>query len=295
MGDRFILRYPSPPQTIGGGVVLDPHPPHRWRRFKAEVIRRFETLAAGTPDQLLLQALEEQIALTPRESAGLTGLQDDAVTAAADVLVERGDVLLISGGWLMARASWTRLSELIIHETAAYHREYPLRVGMPREALRSRLKVEGKLFGAIIHLAVEDGHVVDEGTMVRLPDHAVVFSTAQQAAIDRLFAQFDANPAAPPSVKEVVALVGEDVLEALVSRGDVVQVSSDVVFTSDTFDTLVGQVEAYIVKHGSITVAQARDLFGTSRKYVLALLEYLDGIGVSRRVGDARELRRPPQ
>ncbi len=290
-GDRFILRYPSPPQTIGGGVVLDPHPPHRWRRFKPEVLARFETLAAGSPEELLLQVLEGYIALTPAEAAAQTGLAGDELAAAADKLAKQGSLLRLTPNWMVARASWVRLSERIAWEVGSYHQRFPLRPGMPREALRSRLEMDGKLFNAIVSLAVEDGLLVDEGTVVRLPGHAVQFSPAQEAAVRELWRVVEANPLMPPGVKEAAALVGEDVFQALVDRGELVLVSADVFFDAGTYEGLVRQIERFIKEHGAITVAQARDLFGTSRKFVLALLEHLDAVGVTRRVGDERVLR----
>jgi selenocysteine-specific elongation factor len=83
------------------------------------------------------------------------------------------------------------------------------------------------------------------------------------------------------------------VLQALVEQGQLVQVSTDVIFDTGTYNQLVEQVRAYINEHGSITVAQARDLFGTSRKYVLALLEHLDSLGITVRQGDERVLKHP--
>ena len=291
-GDRFILRYPSPPQTIGGGVILDAHPPHRWRRFKPEVLARFQTLAAGTPEERLLQVLEGQVALTIAQAANLADLSADEVEQVANRLVEKGDIIRLPEGWLVAQASWTRLVTRMVHEVGNFHRTYPLKAGMPREALRSRLSLEGRLFQAIISWAATQGVLVSEGAVVRLPDHAVRLSPEQQAAVDALFARIAANPVNTPSVKEAAALVGEAVLQVLLERGDLVQVSNEVLFDSATYRHLIAQVEQYIEQHGSISVAQARDLFGTSRKYVLALLEHLDAIGVTRRVGDERVLRR---
>lgn len=192
----------------------------------------------------------------------------------------------------MAQASWARLAERIAREVGDYHRTYPLRAGMPREALRSRLALESRLFQIVLARAAEEGLLVDEGAVVRLPDHVIRFSPEQQAAVDALFAQIAANPVNTPSVKEAAALVGEEVLQVLIERGDVVQVSGEVLFDSATYRHLVAEVERYIEQHGSISVAQARDAFGTSRKYALALLEHLDSIGVTRRVGDERVLRR---
>ena len=284
--DRFILRYPSPAQTIGGGVVLDPHPPHRWRRFKPEVIARFETLAAGTPEDLVLHALQGETALTPADLAARTGLAGSAIEAALAALAGEGQVFeLLSGSW-MALAAWQRLTGRMQAELAAYHQRNPLRLGMPREALRSRLGLSGKLFQPFVQRAVESGILVDAGTALSLPEHRVTFTPAQQAAIDRLMREFQAQPTTPPATRDAAALVGEDVLAALFEQGRLVQVNEDVLFDADTYAELVRQVEQFIEREGSITVAQARDLFNTSRKYVLALLEHLDSIGVTRRTGD---------
>ena len=290
--DRFILRYPSPPRTIGGGFVLDPHPPHRWRRFKPEVLERLETLAAGTPDEILLQALETQIALRPDDAAALAGLGSDEAASALQTLEASGDILQLPGNWVMARSAWERLADQITRELAAYHTSYRLRMGMSREELRSRLGVEGKLFNTLVNLAVDNQLVIDEGKILHLPDHTVQFSEREQAAISELMARIQANPVNTPSVKESIEMVGEAVLQALIEQGDLVQVSGDVLFDVDTYHHLISQVETTINEQGSITIAQARDLFGTSRKYVLALLEHLDSIGVTRRDGDQRLLRR---
>lgn len=291
-GDRFILRYPSPPQTIGGGVVLDAHPRHRWRRFKPEVLAHFETLAAGTPDELLLHTLEGQVALSAEQVASLVGLPLGEVSAAAERLAAQGDLLTLPPGWLVARTSWARLAERIAREVGDYHRRFPLRQGMSREALRSRLAIDGKLFNAVLGLAVESDVLAAGGTVVRLPGHTVRFSPQQEEAIRALFDAVEANPLATLSIKEAVALVGEEVFQTLVERGELTPVSAEVFFDTATYNDLVQQVETFIAGHGSITVAQARDLFGTSRKYVLALLEHLDAAGLTRRVGDERVLRR---
>lgn len=290
-GDRFILRYPSPPQTLGGGVVLDAHPPHRWRRFKPAVITRLETLAAGAPEDLLLQTLEGQTVLSRQQLALLANLGTDEAAAAVDTLIARGEALPLPDDLLIAQAAWARVSGQIVRELRAHHDTYPLRLGMPREALRSRLHLDGKVFGRIIDFAAQSGILVDNGTIIRLPNHEVQFSETEQAAINRLWKTIQANPVAPPSVKDVTDMVGAEVLEALIDQEKLVQINTDVLFDAETYRRLIQEIEQYIDSQGSITVAQARDLFDTSRKYILPLLEHLDAIGKTRRMGDERVLK----
>ena len=162
---------------------------------------------------------------------------------------------------------------------------------MGREALRSKLKLDPKVFNASLARAVAEGLIADEGTTVRLPSHEVQFSPDQQGQVDTLLAHFRRQPHTTPSVKESVAAVGEEVLGVLVSRGDLVQVSPEILFLPQTYEEMVARIRAHIEREGSITLGQTRDLLKTSRKYAQGLLEHLDETGVTKRVGDERVLR----
>ena len=126
---------------------------------------------------------------------------------------------------------------------------------------------------------------------MRLPSHTVRLNPEQQRQVDQLLAQFRRQPYATPSLKESAAAVGEEVLGVLIARGDLVQASPEVLFLPGTYEEMVARVRTHIQREGSITLAQVRDLFNTSRKYAQALLEHLDETGVTKRVGDERVLR----
>jgi selenocysteine-specific elongation factor len=291
MGDRFILRIPSPGQTLGGGAILDPHPAHRWRRFKPEVLARFETLAGGSPEDLILNLIGGQVVAARDQVAEGSGLAAGQIQAALDSLVKRGEVIDLGDGWLIARAGWDRLAAQAQRELADFHASYPLKAGMPREALRSRLGIEARIFNPLMALASERAVLAQDGILASLPGHRVQFLPRQLAAVEKLTALIAANPMSTPSVKEAQAMVGDDVLQSLFEQGRLVQVSPEVLFDAEAYEAMVGQVKAFIVAHGTITVAQARDAFQTSRKYALALLEHLDAIGVTLRAGDERSLK----
>jgi selenocysteine-specific elongation factor len=133
--------------------------------------------------------------------------------------------------------------------------------------------------------------IAETSNFLALPDFRPRFSPAQQAASDTLLSQFRADPFSPPSIKQCLEIVSEDVFNALVEQGALVRVAPDVVFDRTTYDTLVAGVRQRIQAHGQITVGDLRDHFQTSRKYALALLEHLDQIRVTRREGDTRVLR----
>lgn len=295
-GDRFIIRIPSPAVTVGGGEVVDPNPGRKHRRFRPEVLARLETLARGTPAEVLLQTLERRGPLTVRDLIEASGLGEAAPEALAE-LFSTGDAVVLDAvpepapaRLVVSRSWWSATTARMRDELAAYHARYPLRPGMSREELRSALRLDPRAYNGLLARAAADGLIVDEAATVRLPEHQVRFTPQQQQAVDDLLARFRAAPYATPSVKEAAALVGEEVLGVLLARGDLVQVSPEVLFLRETYEEMVERIRAHIQQQGSITLAQVRDLFQTSRKYAQALLEYLDGVGVTRRVGDERVL-----
>jgi len=153
--------------------------------------------------------------------------------------------------------------------------------------MRSRLSLTPQIFGEALPLLEADGVVAEDGTLVRRPDHVPRLRDAQQAAVDAYLKRLESDPYSPPTD----APVNGEVLNLLVAEGKVVKVSETVVFGGPAYREMVQRVRAYVDEHGEITVGDVRDLFDTSRKYALALLEHLDQQRITRRVGDARVLR----
>jgi len=119
----------------------------------------------------------------------------------------------------------------------------------------------------------------------------VTLSPYQQARVEQALADFRANPYSPPSLQQIEELLGGEVLQYLIEDGRLVKVSEDVLFASDTFAEIERRLVAYLKENQSVTVAQVRDLLGTSRKYALGLMEEMDRRRVTKRLGDMRVLR----
>lgn len=290
-GDRFILRRPSPGQTLGGGRVLDPHPGRRHRRFRPELLARLRTLTQGTPAELLLQAAA-RLEPTPRATLLANSGLEQAAAAAAYAELLTDDRIVELEGQVITRSRWQQWAAAAEQWAADYHAQYPLRPGLPREELRSRLKLKSNVFNPWLRQLLDRGLLVEDGAVVRLPQHAIRFSAEQETAIGRLATLFRRAGINSPSVKEAQAMVGEDVYEALVSLGRLKPVNQEVVWLADDYEKFIHSVYTYLQQHGVITVAQVRDHFQTSRKFAIALLEHLDERKMTRRNGDTRELIR---
>lgn len=297
-GDRLILRRPSPTETIGGGVIADPHPKGRHKRFDEATLSSLESLARGSPADVLLEAA---LALSPasaKEVMARSGLESEAAVSAMNELLANGTLVNLDGGeWrtdslLMPASRWDALQDKTLQIVGEYHKAFPLRKGIPREELKSKLKLAPRVFNAGLAL-IANRKVVDEnGAFVALPAHAVRLDAAQQVKVKALMRRFEADPSAPPSVKESQAEVGEEVYNALIEMGELTAVSQEVVFRSKDYAAMTEKVKSFIAQNGQTTLAEVRDLLGTTRKYAQALLEHLDAVGVTVRDGDARRLKR---
>lgn len=293
-GDRFVLRYASPSTTVGGGSVIEPHPPGHHKRRRADVIARLERAAEGSPGERVLQFLEQHPASTDAETARGLGWEQGSLSTALDELLAASRILSVT----VARdrvylhpATWARWQQMITAELETFHRAFPLRPGMPRQELKSRLNLPPRAFEAALARASADGILqLDENTVARA-GHRVALDNATRARVAGLIARFQSAPFNPPSPTEAEEAVGGEVVSALVAQGALTRISPNVFLLPETVAAMQAWVVETIGARGQVTAAELRDHFQTSRKYAVSFLEYLDAQKVTLRQGDARVLR----
>ena len=301
-GDRYILRRPSPGETMGGGSVVDPHPKGRHKRFAIGLIEQLESLAIGTPDEVLMQAIIALGAAPLRDVVTRSSLEGEQANQAIQDLSSTGQLIwldenegdaisLHSDLLVTSQAYWEQISARTVNEVKSYHQAYPLRRGMPREELKSRLKLPPRLFNVVLRRLVKTSALVESGPLIFEPNHQIRFTPSQEKAVQVLLAKFAAVPNSPPGIKEVQLDVGEEIYGALIDLDELVPVSSEIVFRKQDYERMLAQLRKMFEQQDTLTAAQVRDHFNTSRKYVLAFLEYLDQQGVTIREGDFRRLR----
>ena len=301
-GDRYILRRPSPGETLGGGVILDPHPNRRHKRFAESVVKKFEMLFKGTPTEVYYQDLVINGFASVKEVSSRTQIFSELEVILSRLIAENKIFPLDPGKkydsadqLLISDVQYNVLLQKTFKELEKYHRNNPLRKGILREELKSRLDLPPKVFSFLVDKLLAGNKIFSEESFFFLPSHEVIFNTAQKKNIDVLFSDMEKSPYITPSVKECVLMLGEDVYVALLEQKQLIQVSADVVFKMQDYEKMLESVISFIKKEETISVAQFRDLFDTSRKYALALLEYLDKNNVTMRMGDVRKLRRQYQ
>lgn len=313
-GDRFIVRIPSPSMTVGGGVVVDPWA-RRHKRHEAVVLARLDVLAHGDPEEVALAALRPDASVAkarkattsgayggrePAELERTSGLSAEDIAAALEALYVRGAALRV-GGTVYAADQWQRLRDDAMRLTSEYHRHYPLRPGMPREEWRSRLGLTPREAGDALLALGAAGDLVEvagsasggsagRGAFVKLVTYEPRLSAEQERTVAEMLARFRREPFAPPTRADVEDALGSELTAALIERGDLVRISDAILLDRAAYGEARRLIVAHLRAHERLTVAEARDLLGTSRKYMVAILEHFDERRVTRRLGDDRVL-----
>jgi len=291
-GDRFILRVPSPAATVAGGVIVD-SAPRRHRRRDPAVLADLAARARADPaTAAVLELGKHPWGLVGAELARRLGLSPDQMETVLAPLGERGAVRRLASRWL-TREQWDRSVARVLNGLTAYHETQPLRRGMPKEELRSRTSMPAELFAELLTVLAAEQAVIDQGGEVAAATHQPALTSEQEIAIAAFVAELEGQPFNPPPLPDLVRRyrLTPALLQYLVVDGRVVRVNDDTAFARSAYDDAVSRIRHHLAEHRTLTVAAARDVLGSSRRYVLPLLEWLDAQKITRRVGDDRILR----
>jgi selenocysteine-specific elongation factor len=298
-GDRYILRRPSPSETLGGGMIIDPLPKGRHKRFDENVLKSLESLAKGTPADVLFESalalhaspVKDVITHSRLEVASAEPALKELLITNSLIALEEGTPTITSDLLVIASPHWETLRGKILHIIESYHKSRSLRRGIPREELKSRLQLSPRVFNAVLKKLITDHLIANHSAFIAMPTHEIKFDSSQQAKVQAMMRKFEQSPFSPPRLKDCQAEVGEEILNALIEMNELIAVSSDVIFRKKDYDLMLSNIQNTLLRNGKITLAEVRDQFNNSRKYAQALLEYLDSIGITVRDGDFRKLK----
>jgi len=299
-GDHFILRRPSPGETLGGGKIVDPHPKGRHKRFDEQIIQSLNALLQGSPAEILLEAalgsniasLVEIVNRSRLDSAVADSSLKELLSTGSLIPLEEGQPTPSSDLLVIPHAHWRTLRDKALSLIETHHQEYPLRRGIPREELKSKLKLASRAFNAFITKLTWEEVIVENLAMIAKTGHEIQFNEQEQAKIQGLMRKFEEKPFSPPGLKECQSEAGDEIVNALIEKNTLIAVSPEVIFRKQDYDLMVDGIRIMLETNGKISLAEVRDRFKTSRKYVQALLEYLDATGFTIRDGDFRRLRK---
>ncbi|MCW5207706.1 SelB C-terminal domain-containing protein, partial [Desulfobulbus sp. US2] len=311
-GDRFVLRSYSPVATLGGGVILNNAPPKRKRTTDRDrecnhtvfSIYKAGNDGAGIIAKMLL-FLEEsgRQGITADQLSTRLGVFGKKLKKQLQVPVSSKKVLVVESESqrLVAAQVIEQLNQAVLGLLEQYHKENPLKTGLAREEIRSRLRppVDQKLFQYLMTSLAKNGLIVQEGAEVRLSTHEVTLQVDEQEMQEKIGRLYKEAGLRPPNLKDVLALFAEfpekqirQVIDLLLQNGTLVKINEALFFHAEELNRLADTLQDYLGREGEIDAPGFKDLTGLSRKYSIPLLEYFDKIKLTIRVGDKRILRK---
>lgn len=302
-GDRFVIRTYSPMLTIGGGTVLEPNPPKR-KRFREDVIEELKVKEQGNPTEVLERYLIQNSEKYPEKKAIIKAVGNIGAELYDKISAELLEKKLIKEFKLgdetyvlhfrYLKDVETKLTEIL----EAYHKRNPLKSGISKEELRTRVfeGIKPRLADLIFGYFEAYGIIKMGNQYVSQIGFKVQFNKLQTQIRDVIEKSYSENRFNPPKLTELAETNHLDknqcqvVYNALIEMGKLVKLDEDIAISKSAYNDAVELLKKYLKENGSIQLGQFRDMLGTSRKYAMALLDYFDQNKVTRRIGDNRVL-----
>ncbi len=292
-GDRFVLRSYSPLQTIGGGVIVEPHAPRR-RGLPSPAAAAFGGILTGTPAAASRAAAR---------LAGWSGVPASALPiatgAAPDLLpraAEEAGLIAVSSTFFDPDHV-DRARDLLLETIDAHHAAHPLSPGIHRDELRQALpaRTPDGLADAVLVTLTESGVIETQGHAVRRAGWTATLTPDQTHAAADILAFIDQAGFAAPSPTELPEPLRtradlQDLLRHLVRTAGLEALPQDRFLAATHAARAREQVREALSRQPTMSPGDFRDLFGITRKFLIPLLEHLDRTGVTVRSGDARHL-----
>jgi selenocysteine-specific elongation factor len=299
--DRFVIRGSGVIQTLGGGLVLDTHP-IKHRRYSQPVIHDLILLKDGSSEQAIRQQIlrSGMAGISIGDLLNRVAMFPNRIQATLEKMMAREDILLFDSEKIKVIESgqYQRLREMALNQLREFHHQYPMKTGLAKEELRTKLplEVDVKLFQILIQGLIQSKEAVLEKDKLRLPGHQIS-SADEKGLLKRVEEAILKGKLQPPSPVEVSAEWAEEeekvlaVFEHLVHEGVLVKIKSGMYFHRIPFENLKGELINFLKNHQEITTPQFKELTRASRKYAIPLIEYFDQMKLTLRIGEKRVLR----
>ena len=289
--DKFIIRTYSPMVTIGGGVILDASP-RKHSRFNEEILEKLKVQLEGNSGDLIQNYLlsHSNYIVSKNEIIKDLQLSEGEAATELDELVASGNIFETKLGYIHKK-KYDEVLEKLKKLLVDYHKRYKLKVGIPKVEIISKFKLSQKEVLELIELFIKNNEVRLEGNLVAEKDFVVNYDKKQLAEKARIEKELLNGGFTPPTIKELTNGVKASVelLDSLVDN-TIIRLDADLVLHRDVLTKAIEKVNEHFKNSEKMTLAEFRDFTGSSRKYSMAILEYIDKLGITRRVENYRVL-----
>ena len=299
-GDRFVVRFYSPLETVGGGVVLEPNA-FKKKRFVPEVIEGLKQKEKGTAEDVIELHVKDygETLVSVSELAKITAMSVDEVKEAVDNLKKSGNVCAFEmkkDVYVWHGADELEARREIIKKLGKYASKYPYRFGMLKAELHTGLlkKIKINVFTKYMDYLEELGVIKSYNEFVAEASHEIVkddtFNNVRRALLGGIKpAKYDFIKISTINFRGIPKETVDDILVYLTASGEIVKLADDVYTLKKFMDNAVVKVTEVLKENGKITIGEVRDMFNTSRKSAKPIVEYMDRIKITKQSGKESE------
>lgn len=299
-GDKFVVRFYSPMETIGGGIVLEPNPKKK-KRFDKDAIEELQRKESGSSEDVIELHVKshEETMITVTELAKLTALSMEEVTEDVQSLEQQGIVKVFrmkKDTYVWHTIHEQNMRHRLTEALCDYHETYPYRYGMKKAEIHMTYmkKVKLNVFDLYVEMLSEEGALKRHQEFLQFPE----FEVRKDAVYEKVLktvqkqfekAQFDFQRFSEFSFGNIKREEVEDIMLLLIDEDIVVKITEDIYTLKSIIEKAKEVIQNRLKENPLITIAEVRDLLGTSRKSAKPILEYMDSIRVTKKNGTESE------
>lgn len=289
--DKFIIRTYSPMITIGGGVILDANP-KKHSRFNEDILNKLKIQSEGSIEDIIANYMlaTEDYLVSIEDVAKELEKSTENIVSNFNVLEENNKILKINNLYIH-RKKYEDIKEKILSLVNNYHEKNKLRIGIPRVELLSKFKIIQRELNLLIDLLIEQEELKIEKNFISLKEFVIKYDNKQLQEKNRIEKTLLDSKFTPPSIKDLTKGIKslDELLLSLVGSS-LIKLDDDIALHIDVYEDAVKKVKNHFKNNNEMTLAQFRDMTGSSRRYSMAILEYMDKQGITKRVENYRVL-----
>lgn len=291
IGDRFIIRLPSPATTLGGGTVLEIEK-QRYSRNRENLLRWLSERFPPDAEKLIVSEVKKRGVASVKVLSKNARLHHREIAETATLLAEDGKLVRL-GDLYGDPAHIDEIERQTIDSLQKEHRERPHLPGIKVAEFVSRYKLEASLAEKLLSHFESRGKISRQGAFLRLSEFRPELTEEQKEIRDKLLKSIASSPLANPTKEELIKMHpgSFEVLKFLIAHGEVVEFKDGILLTTEDFEEVKNNLTAHLKSKGKATAGELRKLLNTSRKYMIPVLEKLDELKITAREGDYRKLR----
>jgi len=292
LGDRFILRIPSPPKTIGGGLIVNPLTHKHYLKSK-DSIKLLQKRAKLNLDELILTELKKINFIKKDDLLINSNCSYSGIREVVESLEKQGEIIT-TNSWLIDKNYWQEQKTKFTIRLNQEYALYPLQTGFPLNKFQSHFYyLKPEIFNHLVDSLINTDKINLKKGIIFSSYHKPKISSQQKILISKILKIMKDNPNNPPNEKTLISQItgSKEIIDFLIQEGEIIKLSDGILLESKNYDIMKNKLINFLRINGSISIAQVRELLGISRKYIIPLLNKMDEEKITQRKENVRILK----